>query len=64
MRRIVIAALTVAALILPATVSSALGGLSPKQLSDAGWTCFNVESGVVGGPRRPLRAPRSAMASQ
>jgi hypothetical protein len=48
MRRFLIPLLAVAALALPATASSSSGGLSAKQLSDAGWTCFNVESPVVG----------------
>jgi hypothetical protein len=57
MRRIVIAALTVAALILPATVSSALGGLSPKQLSDAGWTCFKRRKRSGGGSSASTARP-------
>lgn len=48
MRRLAIALLAVAALALPTTASSTSGGLSAKQLSDAGWTCFNVVSPVVG----------------
>jgi hypothetical protein len=48
MRRLLIPLLAVAALALPATASTASGGLSPKQLSDAGWTCFNVVTPVVG----------------
>lgn len=48
MRRLAIVLLAAAALALPATASSTSGGLSPKQLSDAGWTCFNVVTPVVG----------------
>jgi hypothetical protein len=48
MRRLMVSLLAGAALVLPATAASASGGLSPKQLSDAGWTCFNVVSPVVG----------------
>jgi len=31
-----------AALALPVAAGGSSGGLSPKQLGDAGWTCFNV----------------------
>jgi hypothetical protein len=48
MRRLVIPLVLAAALALPATAASAAGGLSAKQLSDSGWTCFNVVSPVVG----------------
>jgi hypothetical protein len=42
MKRLLISVLAIAALALPAAALSTSGGLSPKQLSDAGWTCFNV----------------------
>lgn len=48
MRRLLIALVAVAALALPATASSASEGLSPNQLGDAGWTCSNVATDVVG----------------
>ncbi len=48
MRRLMIPLVLAAALALPATASSGPGGLSAKQLSDSGWTCFNVVSPVVG----------------
>jgi hypothetical protein len=48
MRRFMSALILAAALALPATASSTPGGFSPKQLSDSGWTCFNVVSSVVG----------------
>lgn len=42
MTRLLTLVIAAAALALPATASSTSGGLSPKQLNDAGWTCFNV----------------------
>lgn len=48
MRRLLIPLLIAAALVLPAAASSTPGGLSPKQLSDSGWTCFDVYTPVVG----------------
>lgn len=48
MRRLLIPLIAAAALALPATASSTSGGLSPKQLSDSGWTCFDVVSPVIG----------------
>jgi hypothetical protein len=47
MRRLLIP-LIAAALVLPAAASGTSGGLSPKQLNDSGWTCFDVVSPVVG----------------
>jgi hypothetical protein len=42
MKRITVA-LSMAVLIIPIAISGqSRGGLSPKQLSDSGWTCFNV----------------------
>jgi hypothetical protein len=48
MPRLLIPLVAAAALVLPATASGTPGGLSPKQLSDSGWTCFDVVSPVVG----------------
>ena len=44
MRRFMIPLVAVAALLLPMGAVGAAGGLSPKQLNDHGWTCFNVPS--------------------
>jgi hypothetical protein len=35
-------------LAIPLTSGGAPGGLSAGQLNDAGWTCFNVETPIVG----------------
>ncbi len=42
MRRFMILLVAAAALAVPMAATSKSGGLSPKQLSDHGWTCFNV----------------------
>jgi len=42
MRRFMIALVAAAALAAPLTAAGGSGGLSPKQLNDQGWTCFNV----------------------
>jgi hypothetical protein len=42
MRGAVIPMMVGAILALPMTASAQSGGLSPKQLADAGWSCFNV----------------------
>ncbi len=41
-RRFMIPLVAAAALPLPIAAASRSPGLSPKQLSDSGWTCFNV----------------------
>ncbi len=43
MRRFMIPLIAAVALALPVAAASTSGGLSPKQLSDHGWTCFNVD---------------------
>ncbi len=48
MRRLMIPLLVAAALALPISAASNSGGLSPAQLNDHGWSCFNVETSVVG----------------
>jgi hypothetical protein len=42
MRRFMIPLVAAVALALPLAAASQAGGLSPKQLNDHGWTCFNV----------------------
>jgi hypothetical protein len=46
MRRLMILLCAAAALALPAAASSTAGGLSPVQLKNSGWTCFNVVASV------------------
>ncbi len=41
MRRFMIPLVAVAALLLPMAAVGAAGGLSPKQLNDQGWHCFD-----------------------
>ncbi|HZD17371.1 MAG TPA: hypothetical protein VE669_04440 [Actinomycetota bacterium] len=43
MRRLTILLLAAGTLMVPVAASAAAGGLSPAQLNDHGWTCFNVE---------------------
>ena len=60
MRRLMILALTAALALSLAVVSQSVakqGGLSPGQLNDHGWTCFNVPIG------RPLRAAGAGVPS-
>ena len=42
MRRLILALVAAGALLLPITAGGAAGGITPKQLSDQGWTCFFV----------------------
>lgn len=42
MRRFIIALVAASALLLPIAAVGAAGGITPKQLSDQGWTCFFV----------------------
>lgn len=42
MRRFMIPLVAAGALLLPLAAAGASGGLSPKQLNDHGWTCFDV----------------------
>ena len=42
MRRMVMLLVAVGALLAMPMSASAAGGLSPQQLNDRGWTCFNV----------------------
>jgi hypothetical protein len=48
MRRLVVSLCAVIALAVPATASTTSGGLSPAQLTAAGWTCFNVPVTTIG----------------
>ena len=43
MRRFLIPLVVMLALALPVAAASAGGGLSPRQLNEHGWTCFNVD---------------------
>lgn len=65
MRQFVVLIVAVGALLaLPLVASGGPGGLSPAQLNDQGWTCFNVPTlGVhCSPPGKPF--PPSAPASQ
>jgi hypothetical protein len=42
-RRFMIPLIAAVTLALPVAAASQSGGLSPKQLNDHGWTCFNVD---------------------
>lgn len=48
MRGLMISLLVAVALALPIAAAGGSGGLSAAQLNDHGWTCFNVETPVVG----------------
>ena len=42
MKRMLVVLVAAAALAAPLVAAGASGGLTPKQLGDSGWTCFNV----------------------